>query len=97
MKDKILESEIRTHAEAIASALRKYSDAPMYASVAIFSRDNTIEVEPVDYCNITVHLFSEDEEIVSLFSKALLLHYGEDGISKVSPFPCEVNEDDSPD
>ena len=30
MKDKVLESEIRKHAEALAVALRKYTDEPMY-------------------------------------------------------------------
>ena len=94
MKDKVLESEIRKHAEALAVALRKYTDVPMYAHLTIFTHDNIVEdKDSPDYCDIVCHKFDESGEIAFVVNQAFLIHYGEDGISKITPFPYERTAD----
>ena len=98
MKNKILETEIRKHAEALAVALRKYTDVPMYAHLTIFTHDNIVEdKDSPDYCDIVCHEFDESGEIAFVVNQSFLIHYGEDGISKTTPFPYERgNDNDSP-
>ena len=98
MKDKVLESEIRKHAEAIASALRKYSDAPMYIHVTVFSRDVDVSEDDIpDYCSVNCHYYDESGNLMPIINQSYLLHYGDDGITKTTPFPYERgNDNDSP-
>lgn len=101
MKNKILETEIRKHAEALAVALRKYTNEPMYFHLSIFTRDNTIEEdsdEIPDYYDFVLHKFDDGfGEITNMTSKALLIHYDDEGIRKTTPFYSnERNDNDSP-
>ena len=99
MKDKILETEIRQHAEAISKALRKYSSEPLYCHLTIFTRDND-ESECPDYCDINVHTVDEaTEEFVFIVSQAYLIHHNDEGeITKTTPFPNKgVKKNDSQD
>lgn len=98
MKNKILETEIRKHAEALAVALRKFKGEPMYFHLTIFSRDNTADEDDPDYYDFCLHEFNEEtEEIVDLTSKAYLIHYGDEGIAYTTPFYInERNSNDSP-
>lgn len=99
MKDKILETEIRKHAEALSVALRKYTNEPMYCHLTLFTHDNVAEGEtnPPDYCDIVAHKVDESGEFVFVVNQAFLIHYCDEGISKTTPFPYErTNDNDSP-
>lgn len=101
MKKKILETEIRKHAEALAVALRKYTDESMYFHLSIFTRDNTIEEdsdEIPDYYDFVIHESDDDfGEIKNITSKAFLIFYDDEGIWKTTPFYSnERNDNDSP-
>lgn len=102
MKNKILETEIRKHAEALAVALRKYTDVPIYFHLSVMTRDNvTDEPDTPDYYDFVVHELDEDfGEIKNMTSKAYLIHYGEEGITKTVPFYSnlknEGKDNDSP-
>ena len=91
MKDKVLESEIRKHAEALAVALRKYTDEPMYFHLSIFTRDNAIEEdsdEIPDYYDFVLHKYDADDsgEVTDVVSKSFLIFYGEEGIRDTRRF-----------
>lgn len=103
MKNKILETEIRKHAEALAVALRKYTDVPIYFHLSVMTRDNvTDEPDAPDYYDFVVHELDDDfREIKKMTSKAFLIHYaeGDEGelIRKTTPFYSnERNDNDSP-
>ena len=98
MKDKILETEIRKHAEALSVALRKYTDEPLYLRLTLFTRDSQVtdDKEHVpDFCDLVCHAYDDTEEVDPIVSQAFLIHYGDDGIRKIEPFPFEVNRNDS--
>ena len=98
MKDKILETEIRKHAEALSVALRKYTDEPLYLRLTLFTRDSQVtdDKEHVpDFCDLVCHTYDDTEEVDPIVSQAFLIHHGDDGISKTTPFPFEVNRNDS--
>lgn len=94
MKDKILETEIRQHAEALSVALRKYTDAPLYCHLTIFTRDKD-ESECPDYCDINVHTIDEEtQEFLFVVSQSYLIHHNDEGeITKTTPFPYERTAD----
>ena len=100
MKDKILESEIRKHAEALAVALRKYTNEPLYLRLTLFTRDVQVadDKEHVpDFCDLVCHAYDDTEEVNPFVSQAYLIYHGEEGISKTTPFPYERTADnDSP-
>lgn len=102
MKNKILETEIRKHAEALAVALRKYTDVPIYFHLSVMTRDNvTDEPDAPDYYDFVVHELDDDfAEIKKMTSKAFLIHYYYDEdelIRKTTPFYSnERNDNDSP-
>lgn len=99
MKNKILETEIRKHAEALAVALRKYTDVPIYFHLSVMTRDNvTDEPDTPDYYDFVIHELDDDfGEIKKMTSKAYLIHYGEEGIDHTTPFYSnERNDNDSP-
>jgi hypothetical protein len=89
MKNKILQTEIRKHAEALAVALRKYTDVPMYFHLAVFTRDNTEgEIGDIpDYYDYVLHELDEEVgEVTNTVTEAFLIHYGEDGIRDTEQF-----------
>ena len=89
MKNKILQTEIRKHAEALAVALRKYTDVPMYFHLAVFTRDNTEgeKVDIPDYYDYVLHELDEEVgEVTNTVTEAFLIHYGEDGIRNTEQF-----------
>jgi hypothetical protein len=100
MKNKILETEIRKHAEALAVALRKYTDVPIYFHLSVMTRNNvTDEPDTPDYYDFVIHELDDDfGEIKNMTSKALLIHYYYDEdelIRKTTPFYSnERNEND---
>lgn len=99
MKNKILETEIRKHAEALAVALRKYTDVPIYFHLSVMTRDNlTEDPDAPDYYDFVVHELDDDfGEIKKMTSKAFLIHYDDEGIIKTTPFYSnERNDNDSP-
>ena len=60
MKRKIAEAEIKRGVEHIINALNKYSADPMYLSLAIFTRDNTLKCDgdpdgTPDFYSLRVH------------------------------------------
>ena len=92
MKNKILETEIRKHAEALSVALRKYTNEPLYLRLTLFTRDVQVadDKEHVpDFCDLVCHVYDDMEEIDPIVSQAYLIHHGEEGISKTEPFPFE--------
>ena len=98
MKDKILETEIRKHAEALSVALRKYTNEPLYLRLTLFTRDSQVtdDKEHVpDFCDLVCHAYDDTEEVDPIVSQAFLIHHGDDGISKTESFPFEVNRNDS--
>lgn len=98
MKNKILETEIRKHAEALAVALRKYTDVPIYFHLSVMTRDNlTEEPDAPDYYDFVVHELDDDfGEIKKMTSKAFLIHYDDEGIRNTTPFYSnERNRNDS--
>ena len=89
MKNKILQTEIRKHAEALAVALRKYTDVPMYFHLAVFTRDNTEgeKGDIPDYYDYVLHELDEEVgEVTNTVTEAFLIHYGEDGIRNTEQF-----------
>jgi len=98
MKNKILETEIRKHAEALAVALRKYTDVPIYFHLSVMTRDNlTDEPDAPDYYDFVIHELDDFGEIKKMTSKAFLIHYDDEGIIKTTPFYSnERNDNDSP-
>lgn len=96
MKDKILETEIRKHAEALSVALRKYTEEPLYLRLTLFTRDSQVtdDKEHVpDFCDFICHTYDDTEEVDPIVSQSFLIHYGEEGIKEVSPFPRERTAD----
>lgn len=88
MKNKILETEIRKHAEALAIALRKYTDVPIYLHMSVMTRDNADE-EPdaPDYYDFVINESDDDfKEIKKMTSKAFLVYYDGDRIRNTTPF-----------
>ena len=101
MKRKIAEAEIKRGVEHIMNALNKYSADPMYLSLAIFTRDNTLHCDgdpdgTPDFYSLRVHRSDTeyDESIdkdafvpkETLINEAARVYYGEDGIRTVIPF-----------
>ena len=95
MKNKILKTEVEKAAEHLCKCLREYTDEPMYLSMTVFTRDNTIKDEESDeipdYYSITLHNadIEEVEDIILTLSESKRVFYGEDGIREVRPFPEE--------
>lgn len=100
MKNKILETEIRKHAEALAVALRKYTDVPMYFRLAVFTRDNTEgeKGDIPDYYDYVLHKLDEEVgEVTNTVTEAFLIHYDGNGIRNTEQFYFnERNDNDSP-
>ena len=98
MNNKILETEITKHAEALAVALRKYTDVPIYFHLSVMTRDNVADdPDAPDYYDFVVHELDDDfGEIKKMTSKAFLIHYDDEGIIKTTPFYSnERNDNDS--
>jgi len=94
MKNKILETEIRKHAEALAVALRKYTDVPIYFHLSVMTRDNlTDEPDAPDYYDFVIHELDDFGEIKKMTSKAFLIHYDDEGIIKTTPFYSNERND----
>ena len=92
MKDKVLHSEINKAAEGLLLALRKYTDEPLYFSLTIFSKDNTVicEGDPDGVPDFfSVRLLNTDS-MESIYNEASRVYYsegeGEELIKKVIPF-----------
>lgn len=82
MKRQILYTEITKAAEALAQALRKYSDASMYAAVSVVTRDSDRKNgDTPDFYTLRV----EDNEVTApIIAEAGIIHRDEDGqIAKV--------------
>ena len=101
MKRKIAEAEIKRGVEHIINALNKYSTDPMYLSLAIFTRDNTLKCDgdpdgTPDYYSLRAHTMDTDYEEAAdgdrvvpwevLINETARVYYGEDGIRTVIPF-----------
>lgn len=101
MKRKIAEAEIKRGVEHIMNALNKYSADPMYLSLAIFTKDNTLKCDGdpdgiPDFYSLRVHQSdteydeSIDKDVFvpkeTLINEAARVYYGEDGIRTVIPF-----------
>ncbi len=101
MKRKIAEAEIKRGVEHILNALNKYSADPMYLSLSIFTKDNTLKCDgdpdgTPDY--YTLRAYASDTEYdesvdkdtfvpkETLINEAARVYYGEDGIRTVIPF-----------
>lgn len=87
MKNQILYSEITKAVEDLAQALRKFSDAPMYASASVATRD-TSKRHGGDWYTITVHdikdTAEEDEATDPIIGEAGVIIRDSDGmIAKV--------------
>ena len=101
MKRKIAEAEIKRGVEHIINALNKYSADPMYLSLAIFTKDNTLKCDgdpdgTPDYYSLRAHTMDTDYEEAAdgdrvvpwevLINETARVYYGEDGIRTVIPF-----------
>ena len=101
MKKKIAEAEIKRGVEHIINALNKYSADPMYLSLAIFTRDNTLKCDgdpdgTPDFYSLRVHQSDTeyDDSIdkdafvpkETIINESARVYYGEDGIRTVIPF-----------
>ena len=101
MKRKIAETEIKRGVEHIINALNKYSADPMYLSLSIFTKDNTLKCDGdpdgiPDY--YTLRAYASDTEFdesigkdvfvpkETLINETARVYYGEDGIRTVIPF-----------
>lgn len=90
MKNQILYTEITKAAEALAQALRKYSDAPMYAAVSVVTRDSDRKNgDTPDFYTLRVEDIkkkgkNEYEVKAAIIAEAGVIHRDEDGqIAKV--------------
>ena len=101
MKRKIAEAEIKRGVEHIINALNKYSADPMYLSLSIFTKDNTLKCDGDPdgipdyytlraYASDTEYDESIDKDVFvpkeTLINEAARVYYGEDGIRTVIPF-----------
>lgn len=101
MKRKIAEAEIKRGVEHIINALNKYSADPMYLSLAIFTKDNTLKCDGDPdgipdyytlraYASDTEYDESIDKDVFvpkeTLINETARVYYGEDGIRTVIPF-----------
>lgn len=90
MKNQILYTEITKAAEALAQALRKYSDASMYAAVSVVTRDSDRKNgDTPDFYTLRVNVIkkkdkNEYEATDPIIAEAGFIHRDEDGqIAKV--------------
>lgn len=90
MKRQILYTEITKAAEALAQALRKYSDASMYAAVSVVTRDGDAKNgDTPDFYTLRVNVINkkdknEYEATDPIIAEAGVIHRDEDGqIAKV--------------
>lgn len=101
MKRKIAEAEIKRGVEHIINALNKYSADPMYLSLSIFTKDNTLKCDGDPdgipdyytlraYASDTEYDESIDKDVFvpkeTLINETARVYYGEDGIRTVIPF-----------
>lgn len=88
MKKKILETEIRKNAEALALALRKFADEPMYLRLCVFTLDNVADdsSSAPDYYDVVCHKCDDLDANEPVMSKAFLIYYGEEGVEKTEEF-----------
>ena len=100
MKQEILVTEVRQAAEHLANVLNKYSDEPMYLSLAIFTKDKTVKCEDdpegiPDYYSIRSYVADTEQEQTAddgfvpketVINESARVYYGEDGIRTVIPF-----------
>lgn len=101
MKRKLIEVEVRKAVEHLTNALNKYSPDPMYLSLSIFTRDETLKCDgdpdgTPDYYTVRSYVAdTEYEENINrdgfvpketIINEAARVYYGEDGIRKVIPF-----------
>lgn len=90
MKRQILYTEITKAAEDLAQALRRYSDAPMYAAVSVVTRDSDRKNgDTPDFYTLRVNVIkkkdkNEYEATDPIIAEAGVIHRDEDGqIAKV--------------
>lgn len=101
MRRKLIEVEVRKAVEHLTNALNKYSANPMYLSLAIFTKDNTLKCDgdpdgTPDYYTVRSYVAdTEYEENIdrdgfvpkeTIINEAARVYYGEDGIRTVIPF-----------
>ena len=100
MKNKILEAEVRKAIEHLTAALHKYTDEPMYLSLAIFTKDKTVRTETdpegiPDYYTVRSYVADTEQEHTAddffipketVIDESARVYYGEDGIRQVIPF-----------
>lgn len=85
MKHKVLDAEVTKHVEALAKALRAYTDEPMYLNLTIFTRDKECHLEGdpegiPDYYDVRTHNADIDDvdEIDCTISKCARVYYAYD-------------------
>lgn len=90
MKRQILYTEITRAAEALAQALRKYSDVSMYAAVSVVTRDTMRkDGDTPDFYTLRVEVIKKKDEneyeaTAPIIAEAGVIHRDEDGqIAKV--------------
>ena len=100
MKNKILEAEVRKAIEHLTTALHKYTDEPMYLSLAIFTKDKTVRTETdpegiPDYYTVRSYVADTEQEHTAddlfvpketVIDESARVYYGEEGIRQVIPF-----------
>lgn len=85
MKNKVLDAEVTKHVEALAKALRSYTDEPMYLNLTIFTRDKECHLEGdpegiPDYYDVRTHEadIEDVEDIDCTFSRTARVYYALD-------------------
>lgn len=81
MKNKLLYTEVTKAAEALATALRKFSGDPMYCNVSIVTRDRVQDAaEAPDVYTIRVHKANEENPVGNLLiTESGFIYRAEDG------------------
>ena len=100
MKNQLLRTEVLKAVEHLTMALNKYTDEPMYLSLAIFTKDKTVRAETdpegiPDYYTVRSHVADTEHEHTAddffipketVIDESARVYYGEDGIRQVIPF-----------